>query len=124
MKKYPDMPELLEQFMDELDAGERWITVREFRERFQLTRPQANTVSGFLRRLEFGTFGRFPFIVLKIERITRTSASDPSNCRYLVKRKGMPGAERKGKPGVRRVQETLSGIPALPPSHVGQQSGV
>lgn len=97
MRKYPDMPELLEQFMDEQDADERWVTVREVRERFSLTQHQANTISAFLRRLEFGPFRGFPFIVLRIERIERTSLSDPPKCRYLVRRKTCkPVPQRKG----------------------------
>ena len=68
MRKYPGIPELLEQFMQEQGADERWVTVQELRDRFGLTRYQCNTVSGFLRRLEFGSFGQFPYIVTRIER--------------------------------------------------------
>jgi len=84
------MPELLEQFMEEHGGNERWITVYELRDHFGLTRYQCNTVSGFLRRLKFGTFGRFPYIVLRIEQEGGTNPSDPKKCRYLVKRKDMP----------------------------------
>jgi hypothetical protein len=87
MRKYSGMPELLEQFMEEQDVIERWVTVQELRDRFSLTRYQCNNVSGFLRRLEFGTFGRFPFIVLRIEHGGGAHPSDPPKCRYLVKRK-------------------------------------
>jgi hypothetical protein len=73
--------------MDEHETDERWITVHELRDRFNLTRYQCNTVSGFLRRLKFGTFGRFQFIVVTIERVHGANPSDPKNCRYLVKRK-------------------------------------
>jgi hypothetical protein len=58
MKKYHGIPELLEQYMAENRTDERWVTVQELRERFCLTRYQYNTISGFLRRLEFGTFGQ------------------------------------------------------------------
>ena len=71
MKKYPGIPELLEQYMEENGSDEQWITVNELCDRFSLTRYQSNTVSGFLRRLAFGTFGRFPYVVLKIERSER-----------------------------------------------------
>ena len=87
MKKYPGMPELLEQFMQEQGAEERWITVQELRDRFGLTRYQCNTVSGFLRRLHAGTFGRFPYIVLRIEQADSAHPWDPPKCRYLAKRK-------------------------------------
>jgi hypothetical protein len=87
MKKYHGIPELLEQYMAENGTDERWVTVQELRERFCLTRYQYNTISGFLRRLEFGTFGQCPYIVVRIEKVARVSPSDPPKCRYLVKRK-------------------------------------
>ena len=77
MGRYTGIPELLEQFMDEHETDERWITVHELRDRFNLTRYQCNTVSGFLRRLKFGTFGRFQFIVVTIERVHGANPSDP-----------------------------------------------
>jgi hypothetical protein len=61
--------------------------VQALRDRFGLTRYQCNTVSGFLRRLEFGTFGRFPYIMLKIRHTGGAHPSDPLKCRYLVKQK-------------------------------------
>jgi hypothetical protein len=64
MGRYSGIPELLEQFMNENEADERWITVHDLRDRFNLTRYQCNTVSGFLRRLKFRTFGRHQFIVI------------------------------------------------------------
>lgn len=87
MRKYSGIPALLEQYMEENGADERWVTVRELCDRFGLTRYEYNTILGFLRRLEYGPFRAFPFIVLKIERIERTSPSDPPKRRYLVKRR-------------------------------------
>ena len=89
MKKYSGIPELLEQYMVENGTDERWVTVQELRQRFGLNRYQYNTISGFLRRLEFSTFGQCPYIVLRIEKVERASPSDPPKCRYLVKRKNM-----------------------------------
>jgi hypothetical protein len=87
MRKYSGMPELLEQFMKEQRTNEQWVTVQELRDRFGLTRYQCNTVSGFLRRLEFRSFGQFPYIVSRIEHTEGVTPSDPPKCRYLVKRK-------------------------------------
>jgi hypothetical protein len=87
MRKYPGMPELLEQFMKEQDVDEQWVTVQELRDRFGLTRYQCNTVSGFLRRLEFGSFGQCPYIVARIEPADGATLSGPPKCRYLVKQK-------------------------------------
>jgi hypothetical protein len=99
------MPELLEQFMQEQGGDERWVTVQELRDRFSLSRYQCNTVSGFLRRLHVGTFGRFPYIVARIEPMERMTRSEPLKCRYLVKRKiplvtGIPGMIHRVHAGV------------------------
>ncbi len=101
MKKYSGIPELLEQYMAENGTDERWVTVQELRQRFGLTRYQYNTISGFLRRLEFRSFGQCPYVVLRIEKVERTSPSDPPKCRYLVKRKHMTTAG-----GMRLIQHT------------------
>jgi len=85
MRKYPGIPELLEAYMEENAADERWITVHELRDRFGLTRYQSNTVSAFLRRLNVGPFGRFPFIVTKIAQEEGENPSDPKKYRYLLK---------------------------------------
>jgi hypothetical protein len=85
MRKYPGIPELLETYMNEQGSSERWVTVRELRNRFSLTRYQCNTISGFLRRLETGPFGQCPVIVGKIIRKDGESPSDPKKCRYLLK---------------------------------------
>jgi hypothetical protein len=96
MKKYSGIPELLEQYMMENGTDERWVTVQELRERFGLTRYQYNTISGFLRRLEFRSFGQCPYIVIRIEKVARVSPSDPPKCRYLVKRKNTLSAAVSG----------------------------
>lgn len=87
MGRYSGIPELLEQFMDEHEADERWITVHDLRDRFNLTRYHCNTVSGFLRRLWNRPYKGSSFIVSKIERTTYENRSYPKICRYLVKRK-------------------------------------
>ncbi|MHB8163357.1 MAG: hypothetical protein ACYDDV_03290 [Methanoregula sp.] len=96
MNKYSGVPELLDQFMVENGTDERWVTVQELRQRFGLNRYQYNTISGFLRRLEFGPFGQCPYIVLRIEKAERIKPSDPSKSRYLVKRKNLSSAEVPG----------------------------
>jgi hypothetical protein len=85
MRKYPGIPELLEAYMEEQGSAERWVTVQELRERFGMTRYQCNTLSGFLRRLALGPFGKFPFIVASVTREDGEKPSDPKMCRYLLK---------------------------------------
>ena len=95
MRKYPGVPELLEAYMVENGANERWITAHELRDHFGLTRYQSNTVSAFLRRLRFGPFGRFPFIVAKIALEKGEKSSDPKNCRYFLTLRKHTTAQRR-----------------------------
>jgi len=114
MKKYQGIPELLEAYMEENAADERWITAHELRDRFGLTRYQSNTVSAFLRRLEVGPFRQYPFIVAKIAREGGENPSDPKKCRYLLKlREGSPA--RKRRPQIRET----TGWTSVPEFHTG-----
>jgi hypothetical protein len=87
MRKYPGIPELLEQFMHESGDDECWLTVQEIRDRFKLPQCQCTTVSGFLRRLYQGTYCQFPYIVIRIDDIRYPAAPAKRICRYLVKRR-------------------------------------
>jgi len=107
MRKYSGIPELLEQFMQEQGADERGVTVQELRDRFGLTRYQCNTVSGFLRRLESGPFGQFPFIVASITREDGENPSDPKKCRYLLKLRVAHSQQRKQMKPVESVRGSL-----------------
>lgn len=95
MRRYSDIPEMLEAYMGEKESDGRWITVHELRDHFGLTRYQSNTVSAFLRRLRFGPFGRFPFIVAKIERPEGKNPSDPKRARYYLKLRECLPVQRK-----------------------------
>lgn len=88
MAKYEGIPELLSTFMEEDGGTERWVTVREVRDRFGLSRSQSSTISGFLRRLEFTSYRYFPYIVRKVELLERNSPSAPLRYRYLLARRG------------------------------------
>ena len=111
MRKYSGIPELLEQFIQEQGTDDRGVTVQELRDQFGLTRYQCNTVSGFLRRLESGPFGQFPFIVTRIGQTERSHLSDPPKCRYLEKRKDMSVAIISGMINQTRIQSrSLSSI--------------
>jgi hypothetical protein len=94
MRRYPGIPELLEAYMEGNTSGERWITVHELRDHFGLTRYQSNTVAAFLRRLNAGPFGRFPFIVTRIAQEPGENPSDPKKSRYLLKRRAYQTVSR------------------------------
>ena len=114
MKKYQGIPELLEAYMEENAADERWITAHELRDRFGLTRYQSNTVSAFLRRLEVGPFRQYPFIVAKIAQEEGKNPSDPKKCRYLLKLRECHTARQRRT----HLRETTSWKP-VPVSHIG-----
>lgn len=107
MKKYPGIPELIEEYMKQNEADERWITAHELRDYFGLTRYRSNTVSAFLRRLNVGPFSRFPFIVAKIAHEVGENPSDPRKYRYLLKlRESNIPLQRRA-----RIQDTTIGEP-------------
>jgi hypothetical protein len=84
MKKYPGIPDLLEQSMQEQGADERDVPLQELRDWFGLMRYQGNTVSGFLRQPEFCPFRQFPDSVTNIPREECKNPSGPKKCRYLL----------------------------------------
>ena len=43
MRKYPGIPELLETYMMEKAADERWVTVQELRDRFGMSRYESRS---------------------------------------------------------------------------------
>jgi len=97
MVKYEGIPELLAAFMEADGAAERWVTVREVRDRFGLSRSQSSTISGFLRRLEFNSYRHFPYVVRKVELLERESPSAPLRYRYLLAKRTV--GVRKVVPG-------------------------
>lgn len=101
MRKYPGIPEMLEAYMTENATDECWVTVQELRDRFGLSRYQGVIVSAFLRRLERGPFVRYPYIVLRIERIPVALSKAVRGDRYLVTRRicSTVRMDRKEEPG-------------------------
>jgi hypothetical protein len=51
MTHYPEVPELLEQYMEASGSAERWVTVRELRSFFQLDESAGPALSGFLQKI-------------------------------------------------------------------------
>jgi hypothetical protein len=77
MARNGNIPDLLEQFMEESGAKERWVTVNELRTYFHLDGTTAPAISGFLQRIYTGTFLSFPYRVERIERITLNTKPHP-----------------------------------------------
>jgi hypothetical protein len=95
MAKYARIPDLVAGFMEESGGPEQWVTVRDIRERYGLTRYQAGTIAGFLHRLEFSPYGQFPYIVKKIEMLEREGRSAPLRYRYLLSLRPGRSADRE-----------------------------
>ena len=79
--------ELLEMFMESSGLPERWITVYEFRTRFQLDEDTAPTIAGFLHRLHHHTIFPCQYRVEKIEKIRVSIPQIRMVRRYLVQRR-------------------------------------
>lgn len=82
-----DVPELLETFMEECGKTERWITVSEIRQYFDLDIVSGPAISGFLSKIHRGTFFSCPYRVERIERFVVDKPRQRTIKRYLVKRR-------------------------------------
>ena len=79
--------DLLEMFMESSGLPERWITVYEFRTRFQLDEDTAPVIAGFLRRLHHNTLFSCQYRVEKIEKIRVNLPQTRMMRRYLVRKR-------------------------------------
>ena len=79
---YDCIPDLLEQYMMETGTSEQWITVRKFRQYFQLSDDCSHSVSGFLYKIYKQPFSQFPYVVARIERVQHLGSY---HLRYYVK---------------------------------------
>jgi hypothetical protein len=79
---YDCIPDLLEQYMTETGTSEQWITVRKFRQYFQLSDDCSHSVSGFLYKIYKQPFSQFPYVVARIERVQHLGSY---HLRYYVK---------------------------------------
>ncbi|HOX35555.1 MAG TPA: hypothetical protein P5217_07305 [Methanoregulaceae archaeon] len=97
MPRNSDVPELLETFMDQCGETERWITVSEIREYFDLDTVSGPAISGFLSKIHRGTFFACPYRVERIERLVVETPHRRTIKRYLVRRR--PFSSKKHSPG-------------------------
>ena len=82
--------DLLEMFMESSGLVERWITVYEFRTRFQLDEDTAPIIAGFLRRLHHKTLFYCAYRVEKIEKIKVSIPQQRMIKSYLVQKRPAP----------------------------------
>lgn len=69
MARNREIPGLFEQYMEQSDETEQWITVQEFRTYFYLDEMYALAIAGFLRRIYHSPFNVCHYRVEKMEKI-------------------------------------------------------
>ena len=102
MTRYPEVPDLIEQYMDDTGAPSRWITVRDIRTRFSLDETAGPAVAGFLQRLSSGPVATCPYRVSRIEKYVDNVPPYRIICRYLVEKRP---SSRKWKERERQVSQ-------------------
>ena len=85
--RFNELPDLLEQYMEESEGDERGVTVQEFRDHFHLTGENGHIIAAFLCGLMYKPIFGFPFIVHRVERKKAQYRSQITPNRYLVMRR-------------------------------------
>ena len=84
MTRHPEVPELIEQYMDDAHTPACWVTVRDIRTRFNLDESAGPALSGFLQKISQGPFFSCRYRVSRIEKFQDTVPPYRIICRYLV----------------------------------------
>ena len=84
MSPHPEIPELLDQYMDNSGRSEQWITVQDIRVYFQLAESDGPAISGFLRKIHHGPFFTCRYKVARIEKFRDTTPPYRIIKKYLV----------------------------------------
>lgn len=85
--RFNELPRLLEQYMGEKGGDDRWVTVQEFRDHFNLTGENGHIIAALFCGLTDKPISGFPFIVHRVERIKAQNRYQITPKRYLVKRR-------------------------------------
>ena len=85
MPHHLDIPDLLNQYMEDSGQSELWITVQDIRTYFQLPESNGPAISGFLSKIHHGSFFSCRYKVARIKKIRDTIPPYRSIKKYLVK---------------------------------------
>nr|WP_319376523.1 hypothetical protein [uncultured Methanoregula sp.] len=85
MTHHPELPGLLEQFMNETGIDEQWVTVQELRDRFDLDASAGPAISGFLCKIHHGTSVSCRYRVVRMEKYQDSVPPYRIIKRYLVR---------------------------------------
>lgn len=124
MARNREVPELLERFMEESGASERWITVYEFRAHFKLNEQYSPAISGFLQRIYQGSFYSCPYRVERIEKISIETPQKRTIRRYLIRRRPGSAAFSDDPPYPERVPEQGPGNDGCGHKRRGRESNL
>ncbi|MDP3564285.1 MAG: hypothetical protein Q8R70_07310 [Methanoregula sp.] len=84
MTRHPEIPELLEQYMEDSGRSVQWITVHEIRMYFHLADSDGPALSGFLKKIHDGPFFSCRYKVARIEKFRDTNPPYRIIKKYLV----------------------------------------
>jgi hypothetical protein len=90
MARNREVPDLLEQYMEQFGETEHWITVQEFRTHFQLDEMYAPPIAGFLRRIYHSPFASCHYRVERMEKVVVTTPQRRRVWRYLLRKRTAP----------------------------------
>ena len=85
MSPHPEVPDLLEQYMENSGRSDQWITVKDFRTYFQLAESDGPAISGFLGKIHHGPFFSCRYKVARIEKFRDTIPPYRIIKKYLVR---------------------------------------
>jgi hypothetical protein len=98
MSHNPDIPGLLEQYMEDSGQSEQWITVKDIRMHFQLAETDGPAISGFLSKIHNGPFFSCRYKVTRIEKFQDTAPPYRIIKRYLVGERPLQRMHRNNLP--------------------------
>jgi len=84
MTRHPEVPELIEQYMEDAHTPACWVTVRDLRTHFKLDESAGPALSGFLQKIFQGPFFSCRYKVTRIEKFVDTDPPYRIICRYRV----------------------------------------
>ena len=85
MPHHLDIPDLLNQYMEDSGRSELWITVQDIRTYFKLPESNGPAISGFLSKIHHGPFFSCRYKVARIEKIRDTITPHRIIKKYLIK---------------------------------------
>jgi hypothetical protein len=90
MPPHPEIPELLERYMEDSGRSEQWITVQEIRTYFHLAESDGPAISGFLKKIHDGPFFSCRYKVARMEKFQDTTPPYRIIKKYFVQERPVP----------------------------------